>query len=301
MMIENNLAQEDIMLDAISLLGGMQPRVDIDMVVVDEYAAAMEAGAKFPPIVVFFDGKKHWLADGFHRWYAARKAKLDKFIGREITILCDVRKGTLEDARWFSYSVNATHGLRRSNDDKRKAVVSALRHPKGAKMSDRQIAEHVGVSNHFVAKHRQEMETTGNIPSETTRTGADGRTINTSNIGKQSAADETPDDDSEIVEVYEDEDPPEGYEYVAVSEEEAQANRKEPKPEMMDLSPKLKDEDLPALDDPWTGDILFESVALHRSINKLMKRWPLKHSHDLADLLRKMANSLEKEIKKRPA
>ncbi len=295
MMIETNLAQEEIRLDAISLLGGMQPRSDIDMAVVDEYAAAMEAGAEFPPATVFFDGKKYWLADGFHRWYAARKAKLDKFIGREITILCDVRKGTLEEARWFSYSVNATHGLRRTNDDKRKAVESALRHPNGAKMSDNQIAKHVGVSHPFVGRVRQDMESAGSLETVTSRAGADGRTINTSNIGSQPEADETPGDDSEIVEVYEDEEPPEGYEYEEVDDEEAQANRKEPKPEMMDLSPKLKDEDLPALDDPWTGDILFESVALHRSIKKLVKRWPLKHSHDLADLLREMANSLEKE------
>ena len=36
-----------------------------------EYADAMKAGAVFPPLTVFHDGKVYWLADGFHRHYAA--------------------------------------------------------------------------------------------------------------------------------------------------------------------------------------------------------------------------------------
>ena len=206
------MSVESIRLETISLRGGMQTRVDIDQGVVDEYVASMEAGVELPPVIVFFDGKKHWLVDGFHRWHAARKAKLEKFIGRDIAILCDVYEGTLEEARWFSYSVNQTHGLRRSNADKAKAVEAALRHPKGAKMSDRQIAEHVGVSNTFVGRIRKEKETDNSLSTVDSRTGADGRTIDTSNIGKQSK------DDGEIVEVYEDEKAPEGYEYVEVAE-----------------------------------------------------------------------------------
>jgi hypothetical protein len=42
--------------------------------------------AKLPPIILFFDGSKHWLADGFHRTYAAEAAG-------QTEILADVRKG----------------------------------------------------------------------------------------------------------------------------------------------------------------------------------------------------------------
>jgi hypothetical protein len=170
-----------IAIEDITLHGDTQPRVDIDLYVVDEYAAAMEDGATFPPIIVFFDGARNWLVDGFHRWHAARKAKLDK-------IKCAVHKGTLEEARWFSYSVNPAHGLRRSNADKQKAVTAALRHPSGAGMSDRQIAEHVGVSRDMVIRYRHEMEDDGTCNPITSRTGSDGRTINTANIGKRATA-----------------------------------------------------------------------------------------------------------------
>lgn len=38
---------------------------------IEEYAAEMAGDAKFPPVVVFFDGDRHWLGDGFHRTHAA--------------------------------------------------------------------------------------------------------------------------------------------------------------------------------------------------------------------------------------
>lgn len=86
--------------------------------------------------------------------------------------------------------VNQAHGLRRTNDDKRKAVMAALRHPKGAKMSDTQIAEHVGVDVKTVGKYRSELESSMEIPEITTRTVTrGGKTYeqNTANIGKASA------------------------------------------------------------------------------------------------------------------
>jgi hypothetical protein len=52
-----------------------------------------------------------------------------------------------------------------------------------AKLSDRQIAEHVGVAPTTVGKHRKEL-TVKDLQSDT-RTGRDGRTINTANIGSK--------------------------------------------------------------------------------------------------------------------
>ncbi|KKM62734.1 hypothetical protein LCGC14_1518680 [marine sediment metagenome] len=138
--------------------GDTQPRVEIDEDVVAEYAAAYKASAKMPPVVVFFDGTDHWLADGFHRRFAAIKAKSSK-------IRCEVRKGTREDARWYSYSANQTHGLRRSNADKAKAVKAALKHPKAEDMTDVKIATHVGVSGQFVGKIRKQLEDANETPA----------------------------------------------------------------------------------------------------------------------------------------
>lgn len=97
--------------------------------------------------------------------------------------------------------------------------MAALRHPKGAKLSDRQIAEHCGVSHATVIKIRAELESTGQIDQSPTRTGRDGRTINVANIGKASA---TPAEVEEYEEsaTYEIPPVPESTVWVGIEEEE---------------------------------------------------------------------------------
>ena len=92
----------------------------IDPSVVADNADAMEAGAVFPPIIVYHDGEQYWPGDGFHRIDAARR------IGRE-TINADIREGGRRDALLLAASANATHGLRRTQADKRKSVETLLR------------------------------------------------------------------------------------------------------------------------------------------------------------------------------
>jgi len=181
----------------IRLDGDTQPRAQIEDALVYEYCELYESGTVLPPIVVFFDGVDYWLVDGFHRWHAARQAKLKK-------IACTVLQGTLEEARWFSYATNKDHGLRRRNEDKRKAVLAALRHPNGTALSDGQIAEHVGVSQPFVSKVRRELATQNDYES-TIRTGRDGRTIDTSKIGRSKTDD---DQDNDADDDQSDDEPP---------------------------------------------------------------------------------------------
>ena len=175
-------------IDSIRLDGGTQPRANLDFDVVEEYVEAMEAGAKFPPVDVFYDGSEYWLAHGFHRIRAADACEnpaMESFP-------CTIHQGTVEDARWFSYGTNKLNGLHRSNEDKQRAVKAALAHPKGAKMSDSQIARHVGVHQTTVSEWRAKLKPTqGNLKS-TSRTGRDGRTINVGNIGKSRPAAVTP-------------------------------------------------------------------------------------------------------------
>lgn len=132
---------------AIRIDGGTQSRVEIHNETVADYADAIKSAAKFPPMVVFHDGADYWLADGFHRWHAFNKAG-------KASAEADVRSGSLRDAVLFSLGANGTHGLRRTNADKRKAVESMLADAEWSEWSDHKIAETCGVSHPFVAAVR---------------------------------------------------------------------------------------------------------------------------------------------------
>lgn len=176
-----------IPLDSLRLDGDTQPRETLDSQTVDAYATDLEGGAELPVVDAFFDKTNYWLADGFHRHGAHEQAKKDP-------IKCRIHLGTVEDARWFALAANKIHGLRRSNTDKARAVKRALTHPNGAAMSDNAIAEHVGVSHATVIKYRAELESTCQIDKSDPRTGRDGRTINTANIGAKPAKPESVDE-----------------------------------------------------------------------------------------------------------
>lgn len=133
-------------INAVRIDGGTQPRERIDMDVVGDYAEAVKVGIEFPPVIVFHDGAEHWLADGFHRWHAHKQAE-------KASILADVRAGSLDDAKLFASGCNGDHGLRRSNADKRLAVLMAV----GVKKdwSDTKLATHCAVSVPFVSAIRR--------------------------------------------------------------------------------------------------------------------------------------------------
>lgn len=137
-------------LDKIRIDGGTQPREFINEETVAEYADAMADGAYFPPVVVFFDGAANWLADGFHRYHASKSLGL-------ADIAADVREGTWRDAVLFSVGANATHGLPRSNKDKRRAVLILLADDKWTGKPNTWVAEAAVVSREFVRKVRQEI------------------------------------------------------------------------------------------------------------------------------------------------
>jgi ParB-like chromosome segregation protein Spo0J len=171
--------------------GGTQPRGELDLEVVDRYADEMENEAQFPPVIVFHDGSLHWLADGFHRLFAAKKAG-------QITIRCDVKQGTQRDAILYSLGANAEHGLPRSNEDKRRAVATLLVDPEWSEWSDNVIAGKTAVSQPFVSKLRRELsqnvlseesdDQDAPLPQPTKRRGADGFARETKNIGRSPRA-----------------------------------------------------------------------------------------------------------------
>jgi hypothetical protein len=143
---------------------GAQMRVEMRTETVNEYAEAMLNGADFPSVILYHDDgtDDYWLGDGFHRVAAARK------IERE-TIKAEVREGTARDAVLCGVGANATHGLQRTQADKRRAIERLLRDPEWARWSDRKIAETANVDHKTVGKIRREL-LRGEIPTATAAT-----------------------------------------------------------------------------------------------------------------------------------
>jgi exonuclease III len=132
-------------LDAIRLDGGTQARVSLNTDVVAEYAAHLQEGDSFPPITVFHDGSDYWLADGFHRYMAHKQ-------NGATDIECDIKTGTLEDAKLWAYGANGKRGLSMSREDKRKVILLMLQHPEWSKWANTEIAKHIGVSSMTIGR-----------------------------------------------------------------------------------------------------------------------------------------------------
>jgi len=141
---------ETLRLDQIRIDGGTQPRVAIDEQVVADYAELYGAGVNLPPVTVFFDGATYWLADGFHRYWANKRIECEY-------VHADVRQGAQRDAIIHSVGANATHGLRRTNADKRKAVLTMLEDEQWSAWSNREIAKQCGVSEYMVRNTREKL------------------------------------------------------------------------------------------------------------------------------------------------
>lgn len=140
--------KKNITVAKIRMDGGTQPRRNID----DDFVAArvsdLEAGDKFPPVIVFNDGTDYWLADGFHRVLAHRTAE-------KRMVPAEVHKGTQRDAVLYSCGANADqNSLPRTSKDKRRAVMVMLRDDLWSKWSDRKIAKACAVTHPMVATLR---------------------------------------------------------------------------------------------------------------------------------------------------
>jgi transposase-like protein len=173
-----SVALKDLTIDK-----GIQPRDGTDEATVADYAAAIEAGATMPPAVVFDAGASLYLAGGFQRHAAHLQ------LGKR-SIACLIYKGTYEDAWIFARGDNK-HGKHFTNDEKNRIVREMLENDVTGKWSDRRIALHVGVSAMFVGKVRATLTVNGLQSDE--RVGADGRAINTANIGASTREEAPPD------------------------------------------------------------------------------------------------------------
>lgn len=165
-----------IRLDNITLDPRAQPREQIDPDTVETYAADMLAEAVFPPVDIFTDGHSFWLADGWHRYHAARS------IGRE-TISALLHEGDLRGAILFAAAANTKQGLRRTNADKRRAVLALLNDPEWAQWGNREIARRCGVHHELVGAIRASLAESSSERQYTTKHGTV-TTMKTANIGR---------------------------------------------------------------------------------------------------------------------
>jgi len=129
-------------LDQIRIDGGTQQR-QLDESAVADYIQLLKDGSEAPPINVVFDGKDYWPWDGFHRYHAASKAGIK-------TIAAIVTKGTQRDAVWLSFSANKDHGVRRQKGVIKDIILKILADPDWKKVSQHDIARHVGTSHGYV-------------------------------------------------------------------------------------------------------------------------------------------------------
>lgn len=167
----------NIELSKIRIDGGTQSRLRIINEAVSEYAEAIKRGDSLPPITVFFDGVDHWLADGFHRYHGTKSAGAS-------TIAATVINGDKRAAILFSVGANDTHGLRRTNDDKRKAVMTLLGDAEWAKWSDRKIAEQCRVHHEMVGRLRADHLAVPPDSQPETRTVERGGTVYQQKVAK---------------------------------------------------------------------------------------------------------------------
>jgi hypothetical protein len=177
-----------LVLSEIRTDAGCQPRSGIVDEAVEDYRAHLSHGGDLPPVDVFYDGSEYYLADGYHRFHAHARAGLKR-------INAIVSQGTLREAVLYSLGANQTHGLRRSNEDKRRAVERMFGDDEWVNWSDAKIAGHIGVSQSFVRDLRPKIAPTSHKLSSDEpdrRLGRDGRMRSTSRKPKVSGVTRTP-------------------------------------------------------------------------------------------------------------
>jgi uncharacterized ParB-like nuclease family protein len=251
---------QDVPLTAIRIDGDTQARVALDAEVVTQFHERMSAGDAFPPLDVLHDGSAYWLWDGFHRLHAHRLRGAQ-------AVPCRVRQGTVEEARWLAAGSNREHdrsGQRRKNQDKRRAVLMALAARPDA--SDPVVAEHCGVSAEMVRQHRASLPTVGSQPAA--RVGRDGRTIDTSRIGRKKEQPAPPKPAREVV-----------------------IGEPEPRPDV------VVEEDDPLSSPPPVPDFPYSTMLTNWANRVLSAHLIISHDHDsLASMLAERGKWNRKEV-----
>jgi uncharacterized ParB-like nuclease family protein len=132
----------------------IQPRAMMSHSTMQEYATLYEedgdGASTLPPLDVFAIDGTYYVADGFHRLEAARRAQ-------KAALPCHVHAGTQRDAMVFAIFANLKRGMPYQHGDKQRIVERLLGDPDYAHLSDRALARDVGVSNVYVSRIRARL------------------------------------------------------------------------------------------------------------------------------------------------
>ena len=150
-------------LDDIVTTDGTMVRADVHSLMVDKYAKMTAEGILLDPPLVYREGDRHRLADGFARMKAAERCKRNR-------IPCEVREGGIREARMGAILANAWHGFPWTRADKRRVVGIFLDDPEWRDWSNEEIARTAGVSPSFVGTVRRDLASQLKIGIPTTRT-----------------------------------------------------------------------------------------------------------------------------------
>lgn len=137
---------------AVMLAPAIQMRLRLNDEALEEYTDLLRGAVEWPfdkPLEAVDDGERLWFWDGLHRRESIRRA------GWPGPVPVYVRPGTEADAILLAAGANQSHGVRRTNADKRIAVLRLLRHPRWGEWSDAELARRAGVSDNFVGQLRR--------------------------------------------------------------------------------------------------------------------------------------------------
>ena len=131
---EERSRDELLLCERLVIDGGTQVRRVLSETLIQEYVDVLRRGGQFPPLDVYFDGDTYWLADGFHRLEAAKRAGY-------IALAATIHPGGMREALLHSLGANA---------DRRHAVQLMLADAEWREWSNQKIARHCNGSEVLV-------------------------------------------------------------------------------------------------------------------------------------------------------
>lgn len=146
----------------------LQIRVKVDQATITKYAESMtteEEMKTFPPVTVYYDGVKYWLADGHHRRAAAEKAGHAK-------VWAMIVSGSHKQALLAAIAANWKQGLGLTQADRKRAIELAVN--MWPEMSNNMLATKIGCSDMTVKRYRDSISGSTNVEPEK-RQGKDGK------------------------------------------------------------------------------------------------------------------------------
>lgn len=148
----------------------LQMRVAMSGDHIDSLKEALLDKVELPPIIVYSDGINYFLADGHHRYVA------HVILGKQ-EILSEVREGGRQAALDYAFGANKeNNALPRTTKDKQRALTAAQKHH--PKLSERKLAELVGVSKSMVHRYIEDLKKWSNGPLSADRDCTNGTPAN---------------------------------------------------------------------------------------------------------------------------